>query len=192
MGLGEAVMIHRIRTIDSHAAGEPLRLIVEGLPSPEGDTMLAKRSWAQKHIDHLRRSLMLEPRGHIDLSGALFTEPVAPGSHAGLLFMNSHGYSTMSGHSVIAAVTIALERGLIMPGGNGRDVTLDTPAGTIRACATLAEGEGGEGCRVERITFVNVPSFVVHAGLPVTVGAKTTTPARLQVPPAPMGASATV
>ena len=59
-------MIHRIRTIDSHAAGEPLRLIVEGLPSPEGDTMLAKRAWAQKHIDHLRRSLMLEPRGHAE------------------------------------------------------------------------------------------------------------------------------
>ena len=66
-------MIHRIRTIDSHAAGEPLRLIVEGLPSPEGDTMLAKRAWAQKHIDHLRRSLMLEPRGHTDMYGALLT-----------------------------------------------------------------------------------------------------------------------
>ena len=35
-------MIHRIRTIDAHAAGEPLRLIIEGFPHVEGATMLEK------------------------------------------------------------------------------------------------------------------------------------------------------
>jgi proline racemase len=87
--------------------------------------------------------------------------------------MNSHGYATMSGHTVMAALTIALERGLIMPGGDGREVTVDTPAGTVRARATLAAGDRREvGARIERIAFVNVPSFVVHAGLPVSVGQK--------------------
>ena len=84
-------MVHRIRTIDAHAAGEPLRLVVEGLPSPEGDTMLDKRAWAQKRLDHLRRAIMLEPRGHTDMYGALLTEPVSAGAHAGVLFMNNEG-----------------------------------------------------------------------------------------------------
>jgi proline racemase len=165
---------HVIRTVDAHAEGGPVRLIVEGFPNPRGRTMLEKRDWLVSNADHWRRALMLEPRGHIDLCGALFTEAVSPGSHAGVLFMNSHGYATMSGHSVIAAVTIALERRLILPGGDGKEVNLDTPAGTIRVRATMAAGEQAVNPgRVERIAFVNVPSFVVHAGLPITVGPKT-------------------
>jgi len=30
----------RLKTIDAHAAGEPLRLIVDGFPAPHGRTML--------------------------------------------------------------------------------------------------------------------------------------------------------
>jgi len=29
-----------VKTIDAHAAGEPLRLVVDGFPSPRGKTML--------------------------------------------------------------------------------------------------------------------------------------------------------
>ena len=106
----------RLKTIDAHAAGEPLRLIVDGFPSPRGKTMLAKREWVRANADHLRRALMLEPRGHADMYGAILTEPVAPGSHAGVLFMHNEGYSTMCGHGIIAVTTMALERGLLMPG----------------------------------------------------------------------------
>src|SRR5215216_2645153 len=100
----------RVRTIDAHAAGEPLRLIVDGFPSPIGKTML-------------------EPRGHADMYGAILTEPVSPGSHAGVLFMHNAGYSTMCGHGIVAVTTIALERGLLMSGGDGRTIVYDTPAG---------------------------------------------------------------
>lgn len=200
-------MIRRLRSIDAHAAGEPLRLIVEGFPAPQGPTMLDKREWARKKNDHLRRALMLEPRGHADMYGAVLTEPVAPGSHAGLLFMHNEGYATMCGHGVIAATTIALERGLVMPGGEGRTVVYDTPAGTVRARATFGEapaampsgpGEAspsrsleplrGAGApsnstgggapvrvneaRVTSVAFVNVPSFVLHAGLAVKIGTR--------------------
>ena len=165
----------RLKTIDAHAAGEPLRLIVDGFPSPRGKTMLEKREWVLKHADHLRRALMLEPRGHADMYGAILTEPVAPGSHAGVLFMHNEGYSTMCGHGVVAVTTIALERGLLMPGGDGSAVIFDAPAGTIRARAKLAprraehaEGaETAEGVRVESVAFLNVPSFVLHGGLTV-------------------------
>jgi proline racemase len=156
----------RLKTIDAHAAGEPLRLIVEGFPSPAGRTMLAKREWLKRHADHLRRALMLEPRGHADMYGAILTEPVAPGSHAGVLFMHNEGYSTMCGHGVVAVTTVALERGLLMPGGDGSSVVYDSPAGTIRARASLRDG------RVESVRFVNVPSFVLHGGLAVDLGSR--------------------
>ena len=72
--------------------------------------MLEKRAWAMKRLDHLRRALMLEPRGHADMYGALLTEPVTDGAHAGVLFMHNEGWSTMCGHGIIAVTTIAIER----------------------------------------------------------------------------------
>src|SRR5205085_1406874 len=166
-----------LKTIDAHAAGEPLRLIVDGFPSPQGRTMLAKREWVRTHADQLRRALMLEPRGHADMYGAILTEPVAPGSHAGVLFMHNDGYSTMCGHGVIAVTTIALERGLLMPGGDGATVVYDAPAGTIRARAQFAAPPAGTIAsepvkRVESVSFLNVPSFVLHGGLAVKLGGR--------------------
>ena len=162
-----------LKTIDAHAAGEPLRLIVAGFPSPAGKTMLAKREWVRTHADHLRRALMLEPRGHADMYGAILTEPVAPGSHAGVLFMHNEGYSTMCGHGVIAVTTMALERGLLMPGGDGTSIVYDSPAGTIRARARVRAAETGQGGRVESVSFLNVPSFVAHGGLMVKLASRT-------------------
>jgi proline racemase len=162
-------MVHKIRTIDSHAAGEPLRLVVEGFPAPEGQTMLEKRAWAMKHVDHLRRSLMLEPRGHADMYGALLTEPVTEGAHAGVLFMHNEGWSTMCGHGVVAVTTIAIERDLIWPGGPA--IVLDSPAGPVEATAAVVERDGER--RVASVRFRNVPSFVYEAGLPVTFAGRT-------------------
>jgi proline racemase len=163
-----------VKTIDAHAAGEPLRLIVDGFPSPRGKTMLEKREWVRKHADHLRRALMLEPRGHADMYGAILTEPVLPGSHAGVLFMHNEGYSTMCGHGIIAVTTMALERGLLMPGGDGTTVVYDAPAGTVRARARVAgASEPGGVVRVDSVAFLNVPSFVLHAGLAVKLASRT-------------------
>src|SRR3977135_2248307 len=114
-----------LKTIDAHAGGEPLRLIVDGFPAPRGKTMAEKREWAMRHSDALRRVLMLEPRGHADMYGAVLTEPTSPGSHAGVLFMHNDGFSTMCGHGIIAVTTIALERGLIVTGDEGTTVVYD-------------------------------------------------------------------
>src|SRR5262245_48338157 len=177
----------RLNPIDAHAAGEPLRLVVDGFPAPRGKTMPEKREWVKRHADTLRRALMLEPRGHADMYGAVLTEPVSPGSHAGVLFMHNEGYSTMCGHGIVAVTTIALERGLLVPGGDGATVVYDAPAGTVRAVASLrAEGRGQRGgvsentedtekstaVRVESVAFLNVPSFVLHGGLSVKLASR--------------------
>lgn len=163
-------MIHHIRTVDAHTAGEPLRLIVEGFPAPPGRTMLEKRAWVKARCDYIRRALMQEPRGHVDMYGAVFTEPVAPGSDAGVLFMHNEGYSTMCGHGVIAVITIALERGLILPRTEPPAIVLDSPAGPIRTSADVVRSNGVT--RVQSVTFANVPSFVLHPGLAVKLGSR--------------------
>jgi proline racemase len=162
--------VFTIRTIDAHTAGEPLRLIVDGFPRVEGSTMLERREFVRNEYDHLRRALMLEPRGHADMYGALLTEPEHPGSDAGVLFMHNEGYSTMCGHGVIAVVTIALERGLIVPREGRDEIVLDTPAGRVRATATVRSQRGAT--RVERVSFTNVPSFTLHGAVPVRLGTR--------------------
>jgi proline racemase len=163
--------IRRYRTLDAHAAGEPLRLILEGFPAPRGRTMLEKRAWVKRHADHVRRALMLEPRGHADMYGAVLTEPVTPGADAGVLFMHNEGYSTMCGHGIVAVTTMAIERGLIHPREPGR-IVYDSPAGPVRARAFVSERdeEGVRRLRVDRVAFDNVPSFVFAPGLEIRVG----------------------
>jgi proline racemase len=163
--------MNSFRTIDAHTAGEPLRLIVEGWPAPRGRTILEKRAWAREHQDRLRRILMFEPRGHLDMYGALLTEPERPDSDAGVLFMHNEGFSTMCGHGIIAVVTIAFERGLISPAGGGGALVLDAPAGQIRARAGMSPA--GDGPRVSSVSFTNVPSFVFASGVPVKLGPRT-------------------
>ena len=167
--------IHRIRTIDAHAAGEPLRLVTEGFPTPAGASMLDKRAWVREHCDGLRTALMHEPRGHADMYGAVLTEPCSDAAHAGVLFMHNEGYSTMCGHGVVAVCTIALERGLLSVPGEPPVVVLESPAGLVRARAVRADPTRGNPApsRVSAVAFENVPSFVYRAGLPVPANDRT-------------------
>jgi trans-L-3-hydroxyproline dehydratase len=142
----------RLTTIDCHAAGEPLRVITGGLPPIPGDTILAKRRYAREQLDPLRRALMWEPRGHADMYGCIFTEPVTPDGDLGVLFIHNEGFSTMCGHGIIGLVTVALETGLITP-RDAAAIRIDTPAGRVTARANFIGG------RVRSVAFENVPSF---------------------------------
>ena len=150
-----------ITAIDAHTAGEPLRILTGGLPAIPGDTILAKRAYAKQHLDHLRRALMWEPRGHADMYGAILTEPVTPDGHLGVLFLHNEGFSTMCGHGIIGLVTVGLETGLLSPqqreerADGSCEVRIDTPAGRVTAFARL-DKRG----KVADVSFHNVPSFV--------------------------------
>jgi proline racemase len=146
-----------ITTLDMHAAGEPLRIVTGGLAELEGDTILERRRYMREHFDHVRRALMWEPRGHYDMYGAILTPPVSGGADLGVLFMHNEGYSTMCGHGVIALVTALIDTGALPARGRETPVTLDTPAGVVRATAHL----GADG-RVSYVSFLNVPSYL-HA-----------------------------
>src|SRR6266567_2478365 len=100
-----------ITTIDAHAAGEPLRVITGGLPELQGETILERRRYMRDHLDHIRRALMWEPRGHFNMYGCVVTPPVTPGADLGVLFMHNEGYSTMCGHGIIGQVTVDIAFG---------------------------------------------------------------------------------
>jgi len=84
----------RIETVESHTGGEPLRVVVDGFPPIEGETVLEKRRFVRDHHDNLRKALMWEPRGHADMYGALLTLPVTPDGDIGVLFTTSASRTT--------------------------------------------------------------------------------------------------
>ena len=153
----------RLRTVDAHAEGEPLRVILEGFPIPEGDTVLARRRDAGERLDELRRALMLEPRGHADMYGCLVMPPVTEGADLSVLFLHNEGFSTMCGHGIIALTTVLLEIGLHPANGSRTALAIDTPAGLVRATGHVREG------RVEEVRFRNVPSFAMELDREVQV-----------------------
>jgi trans-L-3-hydroxyproline dehydratase len=138
----------KITTIDMHTGGEPLRVIVDGLPPIAGTTVLEKRRHFREHYDHLRTGLMWEPRGHADMYGAV----ISPSADADLdvFFLHNEGYSTMCGHAVIALTKLAIESRLI----TGPEIVLNVPAGKIHARGRVVNGE------VREASFRNVPSFL--------------------------------
>ena len=153
-----------ITTLDTHTAGEPLRIITGGMPELPGGTILERRRYMQEHYDYIRKALMWEPRGHYNMYGCVLTPPVTPGADLGVLFMHNEGYSTMCGHGTIALVTALLETGALPARGEHTPVNLDTPAGLVRATAHL-DSHG----HVENISFLNVPSFLYARDIEIAV-----------------------
>ena len=92
----------RIKTIDLHTGGEPLRVYLDGLPEIPGKTILEKRRFFRNNYDHIRTGTMFEPRGHADMYGAVITEATTEDADFGTFFLHNEGYSTMCGHAIIA------------------------------------------------------------------------------------------
>ena len=138
----------KITTIDMHTGGEPLRIIIDGLPPLRGHTVLEKRRYFREHYDHIRKGLMWEPRGHADMYGAVITPSAA--ADFDVFFLHNEGYSTMCGHAIIALTKFVIESGLTTE----TSVTFNVPAGGIRASARIEDG------KVTEAAFTNVPSFV--------------------------------
>src|SRR4029453_5286752 len=147
------------RTVDYHTAGEPFRIVTDGVDALRGATILDKRRDAFERLDHVRRFLVPEPRGHADMSGCHVVEPNDDGADLGVVFFHNAGYSTACGHGTIALVTWALETGRAGGAEPETRVVVDVPSGRLETVASVRNG------RVERVRFRNVPSYVEARGL---------------------------
>lgn len=144
--------------IDYHTAGEPFRIVAEGVPPIEGATVGERREHAASTdaIDRVRRLLCHEPRGHADMYGCFLVPPDDDGADFGALFWHKDGYSTACGHGTIALGAWAVESGRVAAPDDGEvDIVVDVPSGRVTARVCCRDGA------VESVGFRNVPSFVV-------------------------------
>ena len=150
-----------ISAVDYHTGGEPFRIVTGGVEMLRGETILDKRRDALERLDHVRRLLVFEPRGHADMYGGFVVEPKDDAADLGVVFFHNAGYSTACGHGTIALVTWALEEGVLERHEGENRVVVDVPSGRLE---TWAQVEAG---RVRSVRFRNVPSFVWAEGLEV-------------------------
>ena len=148
------------RTIDMHTAGEPVRIVLDGFPEPQGASVLAKRADAMARLDLHRRRLLLEPRGHADMYGALPVAACVPGSAFGVLFMHHSGFSTMCGHATVALGRWAVDSGRVALRDGCADFVLECPCGPV----DVHVRDNGA-----LVAFDSVPGFAAALDLAVEV-----------------------
>ena len=153
----------RIRAVDLHAAGEPGRVIVDGVDDVPGTTMFDKMTWLQANRDDVRLRMLREPRGFPAANCNLVLPSSNPEAAAGYVIMEQVEYPGMSGTNTMCVVTALLETGIVPMSEPVTELTLEAPAGLIRVRADCARG------KVTGVTFRNVPAFATHLDAPVEV-----------------------
>ncbi|MFE3325469.1 proline racemase family protein [Streptomyces sp. NPDC059176] len=165
-----------VRTIDYHTAGEPFRIVADGLPPVPGDTVAERcanaigpggSSTAPRPgpLDDVRRLLVQEPRGHAGMYGGFVVPPDDEGAHFGVLFWHKDGYSTACGHGTLALGAWAVDSGRVdAPRDGSVVVRVDVPSGRVTATVRREHG------RTTSIAFRNVATRVTARKVPVATG----------------------
>jgi 4-hydroxyproline epimerase len=144
-----------MRIVDSHTAGEPTRVVVDGGPELGGGTLADRRERFKAEHDRYRSGVINEPRGSDVIVGALLCEPVDPTCAAGVIFFNNVGYIGMCGHGTIGLAVTLAHLGRIGPGLH----RIETPVGIVSVQLHDAH----------RVTVGNVPSYRQAAGVKIVV-----------------------
>src|ERR1035437_9478005 len=139
--------VTRIHAIDSHTGGEPTRVVTEGFPDLGSGSMSDRLEIFRHEFNHLRSSIVCEPRGHAAIVGALLCEPVDNTAAAGVIFFNNVSYLGMCGHGTIGLIKTLEYMGRIGPGVH----KIETPVGAVDA----ELNENGS------VTITNVASYRV-------------------------------
>ncbi|MGD9029830.1 MAG: proline racemase family protein [Anaerolineae bacterium] len=159
---------NQLVTLDLHAGGEPIRLLIDGLPSIPGETINDKRLHVGEHLDQVRLLLTQEPRGHRDMFAGIITDPVSEQGDFGLVFMDARRYPYMCGHGIIGAVTGLIEMGWLEAKGPETAVVVDSPSGPIQACARVRQRADGRP-RVESVAIRLESAFAFLLDQPLEV-----------------------
>lgn len=152
---------YTLKTIDSHTMGEATRIVYDGFPELKGDTMMEKKNDLKENYDFLRKALMLEPRGHRDMFGAVLTEPVHEEADYGVIFLDSGGCLNMCGHGSIGTASMLVEAGMVEVTEPYTEVVLDAPSGIIRTKVHVVNNKAVE------VSILNVPAFLYKESLEI-------------------------
>jgi 4-hydroxyproline epimerase len=147
-----------MRVIDSHTAGEPTRLIIEGGPDIGHGPLAERRTVFARDFDHIRSFVVNEPRGYDALVGGLLCQPVDPDCAAGIIFFNNVGVIGMCGHGTIGLAVTLAHLGRIGPGLH----LIETPVGIVTV-ELLSKNEARitnvESYRYRKAVSVAVPGY---------------------------------
>ena len=144
-----------MRFVDSHTAGEPTRVIVDGGPDLGTGPLSQRVNRFRRDFDDVRRAAILEPRGWDVVVGALLVEPVDSACAAGVIFFNNVDYLGMCGHGAIGVAVTLAYLGRILPGRH----LLETPVGQVAVQLTDAN----------RAVIQNVPSYRLQSSVTINV-----------------------
>ncbi|MNF40520.1 4-hydroxyproline epimerase [compost metagenome] len=148
--------------IDSHACGNPVRVVAGGGPLLPSVSMAERREIFVRDHDWVRTALMFEPRGHDIMSGVIIYPSSREDCDFGALFIEVSGCLPMCGAGTIGLSTVVIEEGLVTPREPGK-LAIETPAGRVDVEYTL----GGEF--VESIRLFNVSSYLHSSDVVVNV-----------------------
>jgi 4-hydroxyproline epimerase len=118
-----------IKVVDSHTAGEPTRVIVEGGPDLGTGTVAERLEIFRAQHDRFRSAVVGEPRGSDVLVGAILLEPADKTCDAGVIFYNNVSFLGMCGHGTIGVVVTLRHLGRLSSG----KCRLETPVGVVSA-----------------------------------------------------------
>ncbi|CAK0849024.1 unnamed protein product [Prorocentrum cordatum] len=154
-----------LQVVDCHAAGEPARVVVGGLPTVPGATMLEKRAHVMEHLDGLRKLLITEPRGYPCQNANLVFPAADPRAAFGFVILEQNKiYPAMSGHNTMCVATALLETGMVPMVEPVTEFVLEAPGGLIRKItAACSNGKATD------IRFMNQPAFVAPQCLDLEV-----------------------
>ena len=142
-----------VTAIDTHSSGEATRIIVGGLPKIPGGSMTEKQAYFQKHFDHLRKTLLQEPRGFAGLLGAVITEPTVSEADVGVIYLWTGGYFSACGDSTYSTSAMLVNSGMVEVKEPITQITLDTVAGLVKTKVKVRDQEA------EDIAMQGTPSF---------------------------------
>lgn len=148
--------------IDSHACGNPVRVVAGGGPLLPHLPIAERRALFVRDHDWIRTALMFEPRGHDVMSGAIFYPPYRDDCDVAVVFIEVSGCLPMCGAGAIGLSTVLIEEGLVSPRVPGT-LSLETPAGRVGVTYRM------EGDRVAEVRLFNVPSYLHAADVAVDV-----------------------
>ncbi len=152
-----------ITAIEVHACGEPGRVITGGVLDVPGASMFEKRIYFERHLDHIRKRMLREPRGYPGLCCNVIMPPTLPQADAGFIIMEQSEYPAMSGSNAICVTTALVETGMVPVTEPLTRLKLEAPAGLIEVEARVKNG------KCESVTFENVPAFVAHLDAEIEV-----------------------
>src|SRR5689334_15568666 len=116
-----------VRVVDSHTAGEPTRVVVDGGPDLGHGDLASRRDRFRRLHDDFRSGVINEPRGSEVIVGALLCEPLDRSCAAGVIFFNNVGVIGMCGHGTIGVVATLAYLGRMSPGRH----RIETPVGPV-------------------------------------------------------------